>query len=266
MTTYDIEHVTSSPHYPQSNGKVENAIKTAKNLLKKSKAAGTDFHLALLAWRNTPSEGLESSPAQRMFGRRTRTLIPTTSELLKPKIVEDVQGKLLRRKQLQAKHYNISAKELPPLSKGEIVRVKPTDRSGRWFKARVEQQVDVRSYEVRTEDGKIFRRNRRHLRSSNEPACIRVNPEPIHMPNQTHLPESLTIPKPTVSPHKTSAPLEVAPRKEPREMTCSKPESSSQTGKVPEPSSPPKPADCPVTRSGRMSRPPSYLKDFVVAK
>ena len=114
MVSYDIEHVTSSPHYPQSNGKAENAIKTAKNLLKKSKVVGTDFHVALLAWRNTPSEGLESSPAQRMFGGRTRTLIPMTSELLKPKIVEDVQGKLLKRKQLQAKHYNISAKKLPP--------------------------------------------------------------------------------------------------------------------------------------------------------
>ena len=185
-------------------------MKTAKNLLKKSKVAGTDFHLAELAWRNTPSEGLENSPAQRMFGCCTRTMIPTTRELLKPKIVEDVQGKLLKRKQLQAKHYNISAKELhpppPPVSKGEIVRVKPTDRSGRWFKARVAQQVDLRSYEVRTEDGKIFRRNRRHLRSSKEPACVRVNPEPIHMPSQTHLPESLPIPKPSVSPLKTSAP------------------------------------------------------------
>ena len=114
MTSYDIEHVTSYPNYPQSNGKVENAIKTAKNLPKKSKAAGTDFYLALLAWRNTPSEGLESSPSQRMFGRPTRTMILTTGELLKPKIVENVHGKLLKRKQLQAKHYNISAKELPP--------------------------------------------------------------------------------------------------------------------------------------------------------
>ena len=120
MISYDIEHVTSSPRYPQSNGKAENAIKTAKNLLKKSKVAGTDFHLALLAWRNTPSEGLESSPAQKMVGRRTRTLIPTTSELLKPKIVEDVQGKLFKRKQLQAKHYNISAKELPLFAKEKL--------------------------------------------------------------------------------------------------------------------------------------------------
>ena len=80
MASYDIEHVTSSPHYSQSNDKVENAIKTAKNLLKKSKAAETDYYLALLAWRNTPSEGLESSPAQKMFGCRTRTLIPTTDQ------------------------------------------------------------------------------------------------------------------------------------------------------------------------------------------
>ena len=61
------------------------------------------------------------------------------------------------------------------------------------------------------------------------------------MPSQTHLPESLTIPKPSVSPLKTSAPLEVPPPKEPREMAGSKkPESSSQTGKVPERSWPSK--------------------------
>ena len=47
-TNYDVEHVTSSPHYPQSNGKVENAIKIAKSLLKKLKAARSDIYLALL--------------------------------------------------------------------------------------------------------------------------------------------------------------------------------------------------------------------------
>ena len=45
---YDMEHVTSSPHYPQSDGKVENAIKTAKSLLKKSKAARSEIYVALL--------------------------------------------------------------------------------------------------------------------------------------------------------------------------------------------------------------------------
>ena len=52
--------------------------------------------------------------------------------------MEDVPEKLLKRKQGQAKYYNISAKELPPLSSEDVVRVKHTDRSDRWYKARVE--------------------------------------------------------------------------------------------------------------------------------
>ena len=35
VVMYEFEHVTSSPEYPQSNGKVENAVKTAKCLMKK---------------------------------------------------------------------------------------------------------------------------------------------------------------------------------------------------------------------------------------
>ncbi|XP_021346504.1 uncharacterized protein K02A2.6-like [Mizuhopecten yessoensis] len=60
---YEFEHITSSPLYPQSNGKVENAVKVAKSLMIKSITDEKDPYLALLNWRNTPSEGLGSSPA-----------------------------------------------------------------------------------------------------------------------------------------------------------------------------------------------------------
>ena len=155
--SYEFEVITSSPGYPQSNGKAENAIKTAKSIMKKAKEAGRDPYLSLLDWRNTPSEGMSSSPAQRMFGRRTRTLLPTTSYLLKPKVQEDVKEKLLKQKSKQAKYYNQNTKELPPLQTGEVVRVapKPGDRERKWFTAQVEDQVDIRSYEVRTEDGRL---------------------------------------------------------------------------------------------------------------
>lgn len=69
--TYGFEHIKSSPTYPQSNGKVENTVKTAKHLLEKAVKSEQDPYLALLDWRNTPTEILNSSPVQRLFGRRT---------------------------------------------------------------------------------------------------------------------------------------------------------------------------------------------------
>ena len=85
---WDFEHVTSSPYYAQSNGKVENAGNTANRILTTAKADHKDPYLSLLDWRNTPTEGLDSSPVQRLMGRRTRTFLPTTASLLKPKLAK----------------------------------------------------------------------------------------------------------------------------------------------------------------------------------
>ena len=66
------KNVTSSLGYPQSNY-VKNAVKTAKSLIKKAKATGADYFLSLRSRRNTPSEGLTTSPAQSIFGWRMWT-------------------------------------------------------------------------------------------------------------------------------------------------------------------------------------------------
>ena len=79
---YELDHITSSLAYPQSNGKAENSVKTAKRIMLKALEAGTDYYLGFLDFRNTPTEGLGTSPAQRLFGRRTKTLLPTAYSLL----------------------------------------------------------------------------------------------------------------------------------------------------------------------------------------
>ena len=70
---WSFAHVTSSPTYLQSNGKVEAAVNSAKSVMKKSRKAKTDPYLALLEYRNTPSQGMESSPVVRLMNRQTRT-------------------------------------------------------------------------------------------------------------------------------------------------------------------------------------------------
>jgi len=106
VSEWQFEHCTSSPRYPQSNGRAENAVKTCKNLMKKAKTDGQDPLLALLDWRNTPTEGIGTSPAQRLMGRRTRTLLPTHEKLLLHSSHSDTATRLAGRKLRQVRQYN----------------------------------------------------------------------------------------------------------------------------------------------------------------
>lgn len=160
---WGFQHVTSSPGYPQSNGKAESAVKTAKRLLMKAKAAGQDPYLAILDHRNTPSQGLDSSPAQRLLSRRTKTLLPTKATLLRPEVVQ-VSQKLKNRQQRQGTYYNRSARDLDTLATGDCVRIQPLPPNAVWRLGRVLKPVDGRSYEVQLQSGSVIRRNRRHLR------------------------------------------------------------------------------------------------------
>ena len=81
--SWGFQHITSSPIYPKSNGKAEDAVRTVKQLFSKCRQAGQPEQLALPDWRNTPMEGLKTSPAQQLFGRRCRTLLPIRKSLLR---------------------------------------------------------------------------------------------------------------------------------------------------------------------------------------
>ena len=96
--TWVFEHKTS-PTYPQSNGKAEKAVQTVKTLFRKCKASGTSEFQALLDWRNMPTAGIGTSPAQHLMGRRCKTLLPIAGSLLQPNFpTEEDTRKLLGTK------------------------------------------------------------------------------------------------------------------------------------------------------------------------
>ena len=237
---WEFDHVTSSPGHAQSNGLAESAVKTVKRLIRKAHEDGRDPWLALLDHRNTPTEGMRSSPAQRLMSRRTRTLLPARETLLKPQLAESVKEERNKIKRKQAFYYNRNAKDLPPLERGDTVRLKPLKNAKEpWKKATVQGKVNVRSYSVLTEDGSILRRNRRHLKATKE--------QPI--PPQT----DQMLEKSNTSATETSS--HSSPQKPPSPQTPVKPPAADlapttqQTGEK-------------QTRSGRVVKPPLYLKDY----
>ena len=141
-------------HTLRVNGEVEAAVKSAKLVIKKSRKGKTDSYLALLEYRNTPSQGMGSSPVVRLMNRWTRIQVPTLPRLLKPVVDHSVHNKLLTNKERQAVNYNKGAKDLAELKSGETVRlIAPRGLTSGEVKARVDKSVGTRSYELVTEDG-----------------------------------------------------------------------------------------------------------------
>lgn len=169
---YGFEHLTSSPHYPQSNGLAERKVKTVKKLLKRS----ADPCLSLLSYRATPLPWCGLSPSELSQGRRIRSDIPQTKEMLIPgwPFMEDFRrrDKDFKRKQKENFDRRHKVKPLPELSEGTNVWI--TTRGQTTPGRVVSQTATPRSYVLSTPHGEI-RRNRVQLNT---------------MPNNTPQPEA----------------------------------------------------------------------------
>ena len=199
LETWAVMHRISSVAYPQSNGRAELAVKTAKRLLNNciGPHGSLDNNLAaraILQYRNTPIQGIGLSPAQLLLHRRLRDFIPAQPYLYKPHpewvdaAIRRERG-LSRRNTNMTERYNRTSHNLHPLSEGDSVSIQdPHNR--RWSMAgRVVEALPNRQYRVRVAgSGRVTLRNRRFLRK------LRALAAPAPIPSALPVPSDIGAP------------------------------------------------------------------------
>ena len=190
LRSWGVSTRVSSAHFPQSNGRAESAVKTAKRILMDNTGPGGSLNtdkvsVALLQYYNTPLRGINQSPAQLATGRQLRDGIPTDSKHYR--VSGNWRKTLMARETKLAKaHQDLVCKQgnsrvLPPIGTGERVWVQDQftnkwDRSGT-----ITEALDHRQYTVKLDgSGRLSRRNRRHLKVISElPTTARVPSDPV---------------------------------------------------------------------------------------
>ena len=174
---WGVQHIISSAHYPQSNGRAELGVKTAKRILHENISPNGSLNTeavskALLQYRNTPIQGLGLSPAQILFHRTLRDAIPVDIHKLKPHqqwilAAQNRERALQKRNTNMEKRYNMFTRDMSPLEIGTKVLVQDYKGKRRWNKSgTIVEKRSKRKYFVRMDGSRtIVCRNRRFLKA-----------------------------------------------------------------------------------------------------
>ena len=195
----DFNHITSSPHLPNSNGEAERAVKTAKSVLRQE-----DPWLALMIYRDTVIAATGCSPSQLMMGRHLRTNLPTLGVKLRPSLPNpDVVKDTDKATKLGYQHYynaRHGVRSLPDLQPGDVVKLK-TDQEKSWATKGIVTATaeSPRSYIVQSESG-VYRRNRRHLQTTADTEQSLPIPAPTTAPTTVQPDHTAVVSPPSPAP------------------------------------------------------------------
>ena len=172
LSFYQVDHVTSSPHYPQSNGFAEALVGIAKKLMEKSLKEGKPWNFGLLQYRTTPISSTLPSPLEMLTGRKPHSNLPQIPSSIGHNMdTSRIRKELLRR---QPTTTSTGATELEP---GQPVFVKEV-HGDVWRTATVNQPAaEPDSYWVRFPDNSILRRTRSMIKPRSLPSHFELQAE-----------------------------------------------------------------------------------------
>ena len=179
MEKWGVEHRLSSSYYPQSNGRAELAVKSAKRMLRENTSNGgldnDKVACAVLQYHNTPLQDGPMSPAQLLFGRALADFLPNDPKAyqLHPHWAQEIEkhqhNRTLHHTKLSSR-YNRDARDLQPLRVGQNVAMQDQSNfTKRWNRTgTIVEALPFRKYKVQPHDtGNITIRNRRFLKPTN---------------------------------------------------------------------------------------------------
>ncbi|CAA9994686.1 unnamed protein product, partial [Nesidiocoris tenuis] len=172
LRKWKINMSPSSPHFPQSNGHAEAAVKVMKSLILKCTKNGVldeeEYHAGLLEFRNTPTS-TGYSPSQLLTGRPLRSLVPAHRRSFSRNWL-DAANQIDRdhQRNLVAEQFNKNAKNLNPLDVGTNVRIQNPSTKKWDMTGIIVDRGEYRKYTIKCPSGRVLIRNRRFLKRTQE--------------------------------------------------------------------------------------------------
>ena len=171
LSFYQVDHVTSSPHHPQSNGFAEALVGIAKKLMEKSVKEGKLWNYGLLQYRTTPISSTLPAPLEMLTGRKPHSNLPQIPSSIGHNMdTSRIQKELLRRQPTTS----TGTMELEP---GQPVFVKEVNGNV-WRTATVDQPAaEPDFYWVRFPDNSILRRTSSMIKPRSLPSHFELQAE-----------------------------------------------------------------------------------------
>ena len=150
---YAVNHITSSPHYPQSNGLAEKIVQIVKNLFHKATDEGADIDKYLMIYHNTPLASTSKSPMQMLQQRSAQSTLPM-SNVARRRLGIVAEQQSSKNQQLPSHDFHIGQ---------DVMCQSPITK--RWFPAVIKALcLEPRSYQIETPKGITYRRIQNHLK------------------------------------------------------------------------------------------------------